>query len=109
MYTEAQLSEYLDVIRERVCRHCIERLPGGPPCAPLGKRCGVELHLAEIVDVAHRARGRLMDSYIERFHTDVCAHCANQPTRQCPCPLDYLLQLAIEAIDEVDARPGRPA
>ena len=45
-----------------------------------------------------------MDPYIERFHSDVCSHCANKTTSQCPCPLDYLLLLAIQAIDDVDQR-----
>jgi hypothetical protein len=106
MYTQAELDEYMAEIRQHVCRRCIERPPGGPPCAPHGKRCGVELHLAEIVEVAHRARSRTMDPYIERFHLDVCAHCSNRETRQCPCPLEPLLLLAIEAIDTVDERRG---
>ena len=102
MYTAAQLAEYMAAIREQVCSRCIERPPGGPPCAPHGKRCGIEFHLDEIVDVTHRSRGKLMEPYIERFHAEVCSHCANRPTDQCPCPLDYLLLLAVEAIESVD-------
>jgi hypothetical protein len=102
METLALLDEYMTAIREQVCSRCVERPPGAPPCAPHGKRCGIELHLAEIVDVVHKSRGQAMDPYIERFHTDVCAHCANRPTNQCPCPLDYLLLLAVEAIESVD-------
>jgi len=109
MLTEAELAEYLAEIREQVCRHCIERPPGGPPCAPLGKRCGIELHLADIVEIAHAARSRAIDPYIERFHCDVCSHCANRTTSQCPCPLESLLLLAIEAIEAVDERRGRLA
>ncbi len=102
--TQAQLDEYLMEIREHVCSRCIERPNGGPPCAPLGKRCGIELHLESIVDVCHRARGNSMEPYIESFHTDVCTHCSNRTSNQCPCPLDYLLLLAMEAIDAVDER-----
>ncbi len=104
MYTQVQLDEYLAEIREQVCSRCIERPPGGPPCAPHGKRCGIELHLAEIVEVCHAAKGNSMEPYIERFHSDVCSHCAIRPTNQCPCPLDYLLLLAVEAIEAVDER-----
>jgi hypothetical protein len=75
----------------------------------MGKRCGIELHLAEIVQVAHLTRSRAIDPYIERFHIDVCSHCSNRETSQCPCPLDPLLLLAIEAIEAVDARHGQPA
>jgi hypothetical protein len=94
-------------IREQVCSRCIDRPPGAPPCGPHGKRCGIELHLPEIVAVAHAARSRVIDPYIERFHNDVCTHCANRETSQCPCPLDPLLLLAIEAIEAVDERHDR--
>lgn len=108
MYTQAGLDEYMAEIREQVCSRCIDRPPGAPPCGPKGKRCGIEMHLAEIVEVAHAARSRTIDPYIERFHNDVCAHCASRETSQCPCPLDPLLMLAIEAIEAVDERHGRP-
>jgi len=65
--------------------------------------------LEEIVQVAHAARSRAIDPYIERFHSDVCSHCSNRESSQCPCPLDPLLLLAIEAIEEVDERRGRIA
>ncbi len=104
MFTQAELSEYLAEIREQVCRHCIDRPPGGPPCAPLGKQCGIEVHLEEIVELAHATRSRIIDPYIERFHEDVCSHCANRTTRHCPCPLDPLLTLAIQAVETVDER-----
>ena len=104
MYEKAELAEYLAEIRERVCSRCIERPPDAPPCAPQGKQCGIELHLAEIVDVCHAARGRAMDPYVARFHEDICLHCANREGDSCPCPLDYLLLLAIEAIEAVDER-----
>jgi hypothetical protein len=107
MYTTAQLDEYMAEIREQVCSRCIDRPPGAPPCGPHGKRCGIELHLPEIVAVAHAARSRVIDPYIERFHNDVCTHCANRETSQCPCPLDPLLLLAIEAIEAVDERHDR--
>jgi hypothetical protein len=104
MYTQAKLDEYMAEIRQQVCSHCIDRPPGGPPCEPLGKRCGVELHLPEIVEIAHATRSRVIDPYIERFHNEVCQFCANKVTCHCPCPLDPLLLLAIEAIETVDER-----
>lgn len=104
MYTETQLAEYMAEIRAQVCSRCIERPAGAPPCLPQGKCCGIELHLPQIVDVAHRARGQSMEPYIDAFHGDVCTFCANKTSSQCPCPLDYLLLLAVQAIDAVDER-----
>ena len=106
MYTQAELDEYMAEIRQQVCSRCIDRPRGGPPCAPQGKQCGIELHLAEVVEVAHASRSRVMDPYMERFHCDVCAHCATRETRHCPCPLDPLLLLAIQAVETVDERHG---
>lgn len=104
MVSQAMLNEYLAEIREKVCRHCIERPPGGPPCEPRGKRCGVESHLEELIAVAHAASSGCIDPYALHLHEDVCAVCALRTTRHCPCPLDYLLPLAIEAVETVDLR-----
>ena len=104
MNAELNLEEYMAEIRQHVCARCIERPPGGPPCAPLGKRCGIELNLERLVDSVHTVRSQSMDPYITALHDDVCPHCTNEPTSQCPCPLKYLLLLAVEAIDNVDER-----
>ena len=104
MYTEEQLTEYMDEIRKEVCGRCIERPRGGPPCAPLGKRCGVELNLPLIVDAVHAKYSERMELYTENFHEMVCTNCSNRPTEQCPCPMEYLLILAVQAIEAVDER-----
>ncbi len=36
MTGQVELNEYLDEIRQEVCTRCMERPPGGPPCAPWG-------------------------------------------------------------------------
>ena len=104
MVTSAELEEYMDEIRRHVCSRCIERVPGGPPCAPLGKRCGVELHLEQLVNAVHAVHNQAIDPYIDSFHDQVCANCANRVTNQCPCPLEPLILLAVEAIETVDQR-----
>lgn len=104
MVAQTMLTEYMGEVRRSVCSRCIEKPPGGPPCLPLGKRCGVELHLGEIVDLVHGTDSRSIDPYIEHLHDDVCAFCANRVTKDCPCVLDYLLPLVVEAIETVDAR-----
>ena len=50
MYDGTDLEDYMAEIREQVCSRCIERPPGGPPCQPQGKRCGVEVNLRELVE-----------------------------------------------------------
>jgi hypothetical protein len=104
MYTYQERLEYLTEIREQVCSHCIERPPGGPPCGPLGKRCGIEVNLERLIDSVRAVHSRAMDPYIDSHHNVVCTSCPASPTSQCPCPLDYLLLLAVEAIEAVDQR-----
>jgi hypothetical protein len=104
MTAEPDFQEYLDEIRQQVCSRCIERPPGGPPCEPLGKRCGIEMNLQSLVKAVRSAHSTSMDSYIAVFHDDVCTRCTNRTTSQCPCPLDYLLLLAVEAIETVNER-----
>ena len=104
MYTEEQLAEYMAEIRKEVCSRCVERPMGGPPCAPLGKRCGVELNLPRIVEVVQQVRSTSMEPYTQLFHDLVCTQCPNRPTEQCPCPMEYLLILAVQAIEAVDER-----
>lgn len=97
------MDRYRAALRDQVCRRCLDRPPGGPPCLPLGKRCGVELHLEKLVDVVHRNVAVRIDPYIDGFHGQICTDCPNRPTSQCPCPLEYLLSLAVKAIESVDA------
>ncbi len=99
-----ELQEYLAEIQKQVCSRCIERPAGGPPCAPSGKRCGIELNLERLVNAVGSVHNAAVDPYIPVFHDKVCEHCTNRPTDQCPCPLDYLFLLAVEAIETVNQR-----
>jgi hypothetical protein len=56
------------------------------------------------VDVAHGVSSKSMEPYETHFHDEVCAVCNLRKTRHCPCPLDYLLPLAVEAVEAVDQR-----
>jgi hypothetical protein len=104
MLAEAEISEYLDEIRERVCSRCVERPPGGPPCAPLGKTCGVETHLPQLIEAIHRVRSGLIEPYLTNNRRTICEHCALHHGSDCPCPMDYLAVLLVEAVEAVDER-----
>jgi hypothetical protein len=96
--------KYVAEIREQVCSRCIERRLGAPPCAPLGKQCGIEAHLPEIIEICRTTDSAQMDPYINRFHDSICAYCEFKDKPACPCPLDYMIQLAVEAVDTVERR-----
>jgi hypothetical protein len=104
MYTEAEVQEYLEEIREQVCSHCVERPPGGPPCAPLGHKCGVEMHLTDYLQAIHEVESSRIEPYLDKMHRQVCSHCSLRGVDRCPCPLDHLLVLLVQAVETVDLR-----
>lgn len=104
MVTEMDQTEYLDEIRRQVCSRCIERPPGGPPCEPLGKFCGVELHLPELIESIHRVHSPLLRPYLEHNRNAICSECEFLHSSVCPCPMDYLAALVVEAVESVDQR-----
>jgi hypothetical protein len=109
MDRKPELAEYLDEIREQVCSRCVERPPGGPPCAPLGKTCGIETHLPELVEAIHQVRSDLIAPYLHHNRRTICQGCAQHNTSQCPCPMDYLSVLLVQAVETVDARSAYEA
>ena len=99
-----EYDDYVAELRTHVCSRCIERTPGSPPCAPRGKPCGIELHVPELVQICRASESLQMDPYIEQLHAQICDNCSNKDGPPCPCPLDYLLQFAVEAIERVESR-----
>ena len=104
MITEADLQEYLDEIREEVCSRCVEQPLGGPPCTPLGKVCGVELHLPRLIEAVHEVHSEWMSPYLESTRQKVCQSCIFLHHDCCPCPMDSLATLVVQAIEAVDQR-----
>jgi hypothetical protein len=106
--TEAELQEYLDEIRQEVCSRCVERPAEGPPCGPLGKPCGVELHLPQLIEAVHQVHSDLMAPYLETNRREVCQTCPFLHQNDfCPCPMDSLAVLVVQAIEAVDQRHAR--
>jgi hypothetical protein len=102
MYRQAEISEYQEAIRKHVCSRCSEKPPGAPPCAPLGKRCALELHLPEVLSAIHAVRSASIRPYLESIRRRVCNQCSLPGVDCCPCPADRLLALAVRAVDAVD-------
>jgi hypothetical protein len=105
MFAEAELQEYVDEIRKEVCSRCKERPEGGPPCRPLGKPCGVELHLPNLIDAVHEVHSGLIEPYLDNDRQKICTTCSYlHHCDFCPCPMDSLVVLVVEAIEAVDER-----
>ena len=104
MWAETDLNEYLAEIRKEVCSRCVERPPGGPPCALLGKECGIETHLPELIDSIHGVHSNSIEPYLRANRTQICEKCALLHSSVCRCPMDYLSVLLVEAVETVDRR-----
>jgi hypothetical protein len=104
MYADGELQEYLDEIRAQVCSRCVERPPGGPPCAPLGKQCGIELHLPELLNSIRSVKSDRIAPYLESDRKHVCEQCLFHESSICPCPMDYLAVLLVQAVETVADR-----
>jgi carbon storage regulator CsrA len=104
MNSEIELRDYEEALRAEVCSHCVERRPNCPPCGPFGKTCGIERHVAELVDICRQTESKCIHPYIEKLHEEVCKQCEFKDSPSCPCPLDYLMLLAVEAVERVESR-----
>jgi hypothetical protein len=104
MTTALELAEYMEEIRRQVCARCVERPPGGPPCAPQGKQCGIELHLPGLIDAIHGVNSASIGLYLDANRCLICEHCPRHHHSDCPCPMDYLAVLLVQAVETVDAR-----
>jgi hypothetical protein len=109
MSAQTEINEYLDEIRQEVCSRCVERPPGGPPCAPLGKPCGIELHLPRLIAAIHEVHSELIEPYLVNNRLRICEHCTFRRSSACPCPMDTLAVLLVEAVEAVDERRERRA
>ena len=104
MVVTAGLEDYVDEMHEQVCKHCIVRRSGAPPCDAIGVSCGVEQHLEQLIDVCRSIDSPLIDPYLDRLRDEICADCEYQDQPVCPCPLKYLLPLAVSAVETVEER-----
>jgi hypothetical protein len=104
MSTTEDYSEYVAELRERVCSRCVAHPAGTPPCAPHGIACGIELHVPKLVQLCRSTDSGQMDTYITKLHDEICAECEYRTASICPCSLDYLLKLAVEAVEAVERR-----
>jgi hypothetical protein len=105
MLVAPEYQEYLDEIRQEVCSRCVERPYGGPPCEPQGKVCGVELHLPQLVAAVREVHSDLIGPYLAANRHEVCEQCPYlHQDEYCPCPMDTLAVLVVEAIETVERR-----
>jgi len=66
--------------------------------------CGVELHLVDLVDSIHEVHSTRIQRYLNHNREEICGKCALLHSSCCPCPMDYLAVLVVQAVETVDER-----
>jgi nucleotide-binding universal stress UspA family protein len=99
---------YLQEIRDRVCRKCIDRTSSGICVTSTYDSCAVNRFLPEIIDIVLNTSGDEMEPYVAKLRERVCANCGHQSTDghcdmrdDVECALDRYFPLVVEAIQEV--------
>jgi hypothetical protein len=62
------------------------------------------MHLPRLIDAIHAVRSDSLAPYLESSHRHICATCPLVNGENCPCPMDYLAVLVVQAVETVDAR-----
>jgi hypothetical protein len=62
------------------------------------------MHLPEIIDSIHGVRSDSIGPYLETNRKRICEQCSFLHSSNCPCPMDYLAVLVVQAVEAVDRR-----
>ena len=56
------------------------------------------------LEAVHQVQSSRIEPYLDSIHRSVCSQCIMRGCDGCPCPMDYLLVLLVQAIETVDRR-----
>ncbi len=112
-HVEDKYRAYRDAIRRRVCAICLDGADDGT-CGLAGPpACAIDEHLPRLVDAILDVRRRHDDAYAAAVEARVCSHCSHRDAlglcrlrRDGRCTISVYLPLVVEAVEEVERRPG---
>jgi hypothetical protein len=62
------------------------------------------MHLPLLIESIHDIHSNLLEPYLDHNRAAICEKCVYLHSSICPCPMDYLSALLVEAVETVDAR-----
>jgi hypothetical protein len=65
------------------------------------------MHLPVLIDSVHQIHSDQLAPYLDHNRKAICEKCAFLHSSICPCPMDYLSALVVEAVEAVDQRRVR--
>jgi hypothetical protein len=106
-----RLEEYYTELVNKLAVACMDRLPDGTCAPPKGRRCALDMNLREIVKAVKAVKSNDISDYAGEIRHVVCEQCINQDEHgdcevrdSLDCCLNNFMLLAVDAIEEVDAR-----
>lgn len=100
---------YLQEIRDKVCRKCIDRTASGLCVTSTYDSCAINRYLPELIDIVLTTPGDDLDAYVAVLRERVCSTCGHQSADghcdmrdDVECALDRYFPLIVEAIQEVN-------
>lgn len=101
------MSLYLNAIKEKVCKHCIDAGSDGTCRIATDKICTIEANYDRIVRAVLSTRSDRYEDYIASLRSHVCDNCRYGEPDDCDdrneveCPLDRYYPLVVDAIELV--------
>jgi hypothetical protein len=62
------------------------------------------MHLPQLIDSIHAVRSNWIETYLNHNRQHICQTCRLLGESCCPCPMDYLAVLIVQAVETVDRR-----
>lgn len=108
---ELDLETARQVLRDRVCSVCTDRLVDGSCGIEEVRTCAFDAHLPKILDVVNEIRSDDINDYVTAIRERVCSECEGQDEEgDCKyregveCALDSYLILVIESLEDARDR-----
>jgi hypothetical protein len=105
---EANMDQYWDLVRQNVCRKCIDGDGKGNCRMPVDESCGLDRFFPEIVRTVSSVRSDSIQDYVDAVRLNICTHCEHQfESGVCKkrdtleCALDRYLPVIIDVIESV--------
>lgn len=101
------MSIYLEAIKERVCRHCIDADSDGNCRLTPDKLCTIEANYDRIVKAILSTRSDRYEDYVAALRENVCENCSYGTPENCDdrnlveCPLDRYYPMVVDAIEAI--------
>lgn len=102
------MESYWELVREKICRKCIDGDGKGNCRLPVGETCALQVFFPEVVHTIQNVQGSSYDDYVKALRQNICRTCEHQlADGSCfkrdalECALDRYYPLLVTIIEEL--------